>query len=61
MMFKRNFKTLPDIVIPDEWTTTDGENPLPFFIHDSGPEEPERVVAFFSLGALRRLSSSDTW
>ena len=54
-------QTLSDLVILDECTTTGGENPLPFLILDSDPEEYDRVVAFANLGALNRLCNSDTW
>ena len=53
--------TLSDFVLEEEWTTTGGENPEPFLIHDSGPDVRKRVTVFASQPALQLLSQVDTW
>ncbi|KAI0234049.1 hypothetical protein LSAT2_015756 [Lamellibrachia satsuma] len=53
--------TLPELVIPDEWTLTGGADPRPFLIHDSGPGQRQRVVVYAAEGQLRHLGQSDTW
>ena len=53
--------TLPELVIPDEWTLTGGADPQPFLIHDSGPGQRQRVMVYAAEGQLRHLGQSDTW
>ena len=53
--------TLPELVIPDEWTLTSGADRRLFLIHDSGPGQRQRVVVYAAEGQLRHLGQSDTW
>lgn len=51
--------TLQDIVIPERYRKTfRGEN---FLLHDSGPEDPERLLIFSTAENLRLLSFSDSF
>lgn len=53
--------TLPQLIIPEEWTLTGGATPRPFLIHDTGPGEHHRIVIYAAEEQLRHLGQSDTW
>ena len=43
------------------WTTTGGVNPLPFLFHDSGPQDPQRMLLFGTDEGLAHLAGSSVW
>ena len=43
------------------WTTTGGVNPLPFLFHDSGPQNPQRMLLFGTDEGLAHLAGSSVW
>ena len=43
------------------WTTTGGLHPLGFLIHDSGPQDPRRMLVFATDFQLRQLCNSTEW
>lgn len=53
--------SLADITLVGDWTTTGGAERKPFLIHDSGNDEPERMLVFASEAQLRQLAVADVW
>ena len=55
-------QTLLDIDLQPPWTTTGGENPEMFLLHDSGiAAGDDRMLVFGTDDALVHLASTDTW
>ena len=50
-----------DIEIPNELRTTKTQPEEVFLLHDSGRDDPERIIAFGSPSDLQRLGQSETW
>ena len=53
--------SLRELHVPEEWSTTGGEHPQPFLIHDSGPQSSNRVLVFAADNVLQHLASADKW
>ena len=50
-----------EINLVTPWTTTGGVNPLPFLFHDSGPQDPQRMLLFGTDEGLAHLDGSSVW
>lgn len=53
--------SLRDLSIEGVWRTTGEPDNNDFLIHDSGPQNQNRVILFATNESLRHLAGSDTW
>jgi hypothetical protein len=53
--------SLLELVIPDEWSQTTGDNPVQFLLYDNGVDAPERIIMFATDDHLRKLAACDIW
>lgn len=54
-------KTLNDLSIAGEWTTTGGLNSQPFLFFDNGVGSRSRIIAFGTDDAMKVLANSASW
>ena len=61
--FPANPNNLNQLVIKNEFATTDGANPVRFLLHDNGAGNAinSPIVIFSSDANLRHLASADRW
>ena len=53
--------SLATINIQLPWTSTGGQHPVPFLFHDSGPQDPQRMLLFATDECLQHLATSNEW
>ena len=56
----RDPASLEELIIPESWASTPGENPERFIQYDNGINSSERII-FSADGHLQRLIASSTW
>ena len=49
------------INLQQPWKTTGGQHQVPFLFHDTGPQDPERMLVFATNECLQRLATSTEW
>ena len=54
-------KTINELTLEGDWTTTGGSDPKPFLIHDSGTESEDRIIVFATEEGLNLLGTSQEW
>ena len=53
--------SLAVINLQQPWTTTGGQHQVPFLFHDTGPQDPERMLLFATDECLQHLATSTEW
>ena len=53
--------TLSEINVQPPWTTTGGAHPVMFLLHDSGANDPQRMLIFAVGECLQLLATSPEW